>query len=365
MPYKRVPVPSLLPARVLSTVQRPSIGDALEFFSSVHSVSYQALDCVGPASQMKSLWTTGPYNNRASSFTLGQDANQLHHPSARVYDIYECLLALLLERNTDKPLYHSSISRCFDLPRVWLAHGGRISSDRYCKLEINCSTVASSAFFRDYARLASEFGVVAQEQQQKALDFRGLVKVSVAEAAAAFFPQVTLVTFHRCNLRAIGAFLRNAPRVTRATIDSGRQLHGDTEDGIMLCGGVEFVETCLMHPALCKVLSSTHDDGYDNITKYLTMCIQDRRSMGTLIELDAPSLEDARHAQPGCPCPTGVASFFRHPLFERNVLTAVRGFCGAASASLLVDSIAIPPLPSEWELPKRHRGARIGHNRNH
>jgi hypothetical protein len=350
MPYKRVSVPRFLPARVFSTVERPPIGDALEFFSSMHSVSYQRLDNID---SVKFLWAAGPFNRNLSSFSQGQNANHLGQPDANVCAIYECLLTLLLERRTDQPVYDDGFTRCFDLPRVWLAHGKRLKSNRDCPLEINCSLTTSTDFFREYALLARECGVVAQEENHESLEFRGLKHLDVAEAAAAFFPKATLVLFHHCNVRAISAFLRNARRVTSVTINSGLQFYGDTEDAIMLCGGIEFVETAMSHPALHQVSSRKREDGHEWITDYLTTCIQDRRSMGTLVELDAPSLDRAMHEQPGSLGAAGVASFFRNVLFERNVLATIRQCIGPADVRFLIDSI-VSDTRMERQRPDPH-----------
>lgn len=66
------------------------------------------------------------------------------------------------------------------------------------------------------------------------------------------------------------------------------------------------------------------------ITDYLTTCIQDRRSMGTLVELNAPSLDRAMHEQPGSSGAAGVASFFRNVLLN-------------ATYSPLFDNALAPP----------------------
>lgn len=351
--YKRVPVQSSLPARVFSAVHRAPIGETLEFWSSVHAVTYQTLysDNIGRDAfpNMRRLWATSLYNHYESWFCHGQNAYQMHRQDAKVYEIYECLMVLLLERDTERPLYEGSITRCFDLPRVWLAHGDRFEGGRDCRLGINCSMKTCNKFFSQYALLAREFRVISQGYKCGSLDLRGLNAVSVAESAAAFFPNTALVIFSNCNLRAISAFLKRAPRVTHATIDSGRQVVGDTEDVILLCGGVEFVETCMSHPALHNVTSSQRGDGLEWVTDQLTLCVQHRRSIDALMELDAPSLEQAMHEQPGAQGPPGVAAFFRNALFERNVLAIISGFACSANVGLLITAIAAPPVM------KKHR----------
>jgi len=341
--YKRVHTHFSVPARIFSRETVP-LTESFDFWRSIETLMYKP---AGTSSATHTLWTAESRAKKWAHFYMGHHSSEYVRMSAMVPEIYECLMVLLLER----PSNHTDIVRCFDMPRVWLAHGQQFTSVE--TLSIHCTDATKRDFFQEYELLARAYPPnTAAGFACKKLVLQNLSCAVTAKLASTFFVNCVDVKFTCCTLAVANAFLRQSPRVERIYIDTGRQIGGVTDDDLAHFENVAFIETCMQHPALIRVDAFRGADSYGWLVEYLTQCLHDRKAVGTLIEMDVPRLDEELQAQPGTPAPAGVQSFFRHPCFERNVLSIIRGFAGPPSdASALITAIATSTRIEEHQRP--------------
>lgn len=312
----------------------PPLHETIEFWRSIESVWVERLDRRGRSVEFVRMWS-------AIGSASARFAQSPARSSSKEREMLECLMVLILERPLPWVVVPGGepISMCFDMPRVWMAHGARLASGEFGAPSLDCM-LARSAFFGEYRRIAAEFAV------DPAVKCRRISLLSlhddIAAAVAAMFPNVVSVWFKYCDTRAEVTFINASPQLRSIVYDSGLLLFSQNSRRHAepaYTARSDLIQACCAHPNVASVQSADANHYAAWAPRYLSQCLREARAVRTLIELDAPSLN--RESTQASPVPAGVSAFFRHPLFERNVLRAIRKFTKAADIDTLMRSVPV------------------------